>query len=470
MSQIEFVRKALLYAGNKWSPVYSKYYRYVLWYNQLTETGKAEEDRYNLYKYLTYCRRYCNYWREIWPKRFNRFSPEDSEEVLSCLPTITKEDVVENNSALIIKPESRSPNDGFPDTNHQYSIRSGGSTGVPVEIVADLYKKESSRASKDYFYSECGLEPGEPSLMIWGSTNELSDIENDVIKRFSTWLRNVTVYPMFALNSKKIAALQELVKKNKFKGLIVFTSIAETLVEQLAQNMTECWNISSVFTGGGILTDNTRYGLQRITKGHVYNTYAGRDIGLLGHETPKSINLVVPRWMIRVEILDDNGNRVRDGESGEVHVTMMNNFAMGLIRYSTGDIAKGKTVNEDSNIVAELDGLEGRTAERFFLNNGVVIDPSAVIHTIGVVEGKIWMSKFQVIKDENDYFYVLMVRRNEIENELDIDHLESRLREHFSKLAQKRIELKLIEVKEIQTEISGKHLYCKTVRGFNPIL
>src|SRR5690606_30519302 len=70
----------------------------------------------------------------------------------------------------------------------------------------------------------------------------------------------------------------------------------------------------------------------------LYNTYASTEMqtaftecsaGRGGHQQPD---------LILLEILDDDGNPLKEGEYGEVTITTLGVEGMPLLRYRTGDI------------------------------------------------------------------------------------------------------------------------------------
>jgi len=68
--------------------------------------------------------------------------------------------------------------------------------------------------------------------------------------------------------------------------------------------------------------------------------YTGRDVGYLALQCPKHGHYHVQAEGVYLEVLDDDGNICRPGETGRVVVTPLHNFAMPLIRYDIGDFAE----------------------------------------------------------------------------------------------------------------------------------
>ncbi|KQR11037.1 AMP-binding protein [Cellulomonas sp. Leaf334] len=97
----------------------------------------------------------------------------------------------------------------------------------------------------------------------------------------------------------------------------------------------------------------------------VVDLYGLRETGPIAASTDGHGHVVVPR-RVWVEILDDQGRSVPDGERGEVVVTVDENPYLPLLRYRTGDTAA--LVRDHRGTV--LVGLQGRAPVRFLAADG----------------------------------------------------------------------------------------------------
>jgi phenylacetate-CoA ligase len=83
--------------------------------------------------------------------------------------------------------------------------------------------------------------------------------------------------------------------------------------------------------------------LGRLLESHwgdqVYSTYGLTEAGLAFHECPMRQGLHSHPDLILVEIVDDGGTPVPDGEIGEVVITTLQTEGMPLLRYQTGDMS-----------------------------------------------------------------------------------------------------------------------------------
>ncbi|WP_323749604.1 hypothetical protein [Halorubrum sp. 48-1-W] len=73
---------------------------------------------------------------------------------------------------------------------------------------------------------------------------------------------------------------------------------------------------------------------------NVYNQYGSTESAAIVTECPSGHMHVNPEIGI-IEVLDENGETVSEGEVGEIVMTALNNRAMPLIRYRIGDMARG---------------------------------------------------------------------------------------------------------------------------------
>lgn len=78
--------------------------------------------------------------------------------------------------------------------------------------------------------------------------------------------------------------------------------------------------------------------LEQAWGGELFSTYGLTEAGLAFHECPAHRGLHSHPDLIIVEIVDDDGRPVPDGESGELLITTLQVEGMPLLRYRTGDI------------------------------------------------------------------------------------------------------------------------------------
>jgi len=434
--------------------------RYV---QQDPETA-ARQTRESLYQYLIYCRSYSPFWRERWPAEARDFRPEDAEHVLALLPTLDKVALREHREELRIRPEDRRLGDGFPPIGHQKETKTGGTTGVPVVIFQDDKHDHRARATIDFFYNLCGLIPGAPFFYVWGSNNELSDLSKSWRKRASSFLRGIHAVPAFGLTPEKMSRIaRQMNETSHVKSAMFFVSALETLLSWASQTGVKLRRLDRVLTGGGLLHPELRLQAQQYLADEVFDVYGTREFGLIACETGAHDGLNIASWLNYVEVLDLEKRRQSPGEVGEVFITAFWNYSFALIRVATGDTAQLVPATNDGLPVPKLRDLKGRIAEHLIGPGNTVIDPSAVIHMIGVLIAPVWLKKFQLRQLSTSRFELLVESWDSSVSPAAVAELGTRVSEGLSKLVKANTQVTVLPVDDIPPAPSGKHLYC--VRG-----
>jgi phenylacetate-CoA ligase len=83
----------------------------------------------------------------------------------------------------------------------------------------------------------------------------------------------------------------------------------------------------------------TRDDVQRAFGCKIIDNYGTQEIGYVAFECPAGGGYHVCAENLLVELLDDSGNDVADGERGRLVLTPFFNYAMPFIRYDIGDLA-----------------------------------------------------------------------------------------------------------------------------------
>lgn len=110
----------------------------------------------------------------------------------------------------------------------------------------------------------------------------------------------------------------------------------------------------------------------------VLDMYSLNEVGPVGVFDANAGGHVLLQPNLYVEILDNNGNRVKPGQRGEITLTGGFNFCLPLLRYRTGDFAS-LSFGVDAPILV---GLAGRKPVRFRANHGSWINNIDITHAL----------------------------------------------------------------------------------------
>jgi hypothetical protein len=126
-----------------------------------------------------------------------------------------------------------------------------------------------------------------------------------------------------------------------------------------------------------------------------------------------------------------------------------------------GDTARWKVPARDgASQLPRLDDVSGRMAEHLVGPNGVIVDPSAVIHLIGVVIAPSWVRKFQLQQQSVSDFLLIVESNHCVPDHAQREGLRNRLETELSHLTRAHVNVELTIVEHIPPLPSGKHLYC----------
>lgn len=465
------VSRLLWKVANGLSPGYGEMTRFIDRYVRLAPEDAAAQSRSLLYQYLQYCRRYSPYWRDRWPSQAARFGLDEAEDVLAELPPLDKITMHEHRNALRIRPEDRQASDAFPPLGPQREVRTGGTTGVPILLYQDSHFQPRGRATIDFCYRQCGLVPGDPFFYIWGSNNELSDLTKSWQKRVSSSIRGILPIPAYGLTPERMREIIHTVNEcTNVRSAMCFTSALDTLLSYAEREGIELRRLDRVLTGGAILHESLRRKAERLLARDVFDTYGSRDFGMMACETPAHDGLSAAAWFNHLEVLDDNGRRAAAGAPGQIHVTALWNFSFALIRAATGDTARWRAEPGRNRIpTPTIAELGGRTAEHLRGPRGVVIDPSVIIHMIGVLLAPTWLRKFQLAQQAPDRFELRVESWEPALSPDALEQLRAPVQQGLSRLVGEPIDVRITRLDAIPTAPSGKHLYCVSAADPAPL-
>ena len=310
---------------------------------------------------------------------------------------------------------------------------------------------DAFRAIQTLFWEWGGYRLGDPIIQTGMGLNRSK------VKRFKDKLLRTTYTIAFNPEPGKVKQLFEGVKDNthSFLGyassLYVYAKIAEEQnLDGPAFNTAICW--------GDKLFDHYREAVKKQFGCDVFETYgAAEGFQMAGQKDLKYMYIMSP--YVYMEILDDHGNEVPDGELGHVVVTSLIAKAMPMIRYRIGDLAiKLKKADYPKERDLELPLLE-RVVGR---DTDIVITPNnsrLIVHTFtGVFEYYAGIKQFRIVQDRKESFTVEYIPSGSFEPGV-LDEINNHLRKVIN---DDSITWQYEEVEHIPNTPSGKPQIIKS--------
>lgn len=264
----------------------------------------------------------------------------------------------------------------FKDADN-FKVSTSGSTGVPFFLYQNKGKRNRNHADIIYFFNAASFEIGNRlyELEVWRGHNEKGKLK--------AWLQNAVQFDISRLTDERIEAFLNLIKKDRQskKTMLGFASSYEMIAQYLERNniFLKDTGIIAAIANSEYLNPYTKETLGKHLDTQVLSRYSSEEVGMIAQQTLQSPNnFVVNHASYHVEILNlDNDKPVKPGEFGRIVVTDLFNYAMPIIRYDTGDIAK-LALNEDG--VEVLEQIEGRKMDVIHDSKGNIVS-SFVVYT-----------------------------------------------------------------------------------------
>jgi phenylacetate-CoA ligase len=205
-----------------------------------------------------------------------------------------------------------------------------GSTGVQTNVYVTKDEQSQYRAAQTIWWEWAGFKIGEPILQTGLATGR------SIEKRLKDFFFKTYYLFAFGLTKNNVNEAFNWSKRNKpFLG-----GYASSLyvLSQLSEEMNVRLKFKSAISWGDKLFDHYKKNIERVFDCKIYETYgAGEGLMIASQKDLDYMYIMSP--CVYVELLDDDGNEVADGEMGHVVVTSLIHKAMPLIRYKLGDLA-----------------------------------------------------------------------------------------------------------------------------------
>lgn len=325
----------------------------------------------------------------------------------------------------------------------------GGSTGEPVAIYKDHDAMAHELAATWRGYSWAGIDIGDRQGRFWGVPFGSKDRFRAQLTDFITNRKRCSAFSFDDASLEKYTKMLAAFKPKYFYG---YVSMLEEYAKYFERtNRKPPFNLKCVITTSEVLTDYHRKLIEDIFSTRVFDEYGCGELGSVAHECEAGSLHIMAENMI-VEVLD--GARVcKPGEMGELVITELNNKAMPLIRYRTGDFGSlsakkcrcGRTLPIIENLAGRAyDIVRNREGQLFHGEFFVYIFEEVKRRNLGV-------EAFQVEQLTYELFNIKVVPGRQYSRKTE-DFIMGKIREVIDANASVTFE----KVDKIQRESSGK--------------
>lgn len=331
------------------------------------------------------------------------------------------------------------------DINKLHCYLTSGTTGTPLAVYfSSSVHQEWSAYYEARVRNWAGVNNKQRRAMIGGRLVVPHGIAKPPYWR-KNWAESQLYMSAFHISATTAPLYAEALREWKPDYLVGYASSWFFLSRFISELGLRPVKPKVVLTSSEKLTDDMRKTIETAFECPVYDGYSGVEACCLASECESRSLHLSPDVGI-VELLDEKGRPVSEGETGEIVATGLINFAQPLIRYRTGDMAVmsmepcecGRRMPVLKELVGRLEdtvvGLDGREMVRF---HGLYVGLT------GVRESQVVQESLETIR--------LRVVPSESYSENDALELHRRVRERLGPVT-----VVIEKVREIERTDRGK--------------
>jgi len=283
------------------------------------------------------------------------------------------------------------------------TIKSSGSTGEPIEVLADWHAMGWFETADVWYLAQMLSTPhwqvvSSRKARLW-SQDTPPGWSAGVVRLARLLAPIIWLDPYAALSEDVLLAYAHTINKFKPTFIWAYAGVLYELAKiALARRLRLC-QPSLIISSAETLHAFMRSIIEEAFGCRVYNIYGLAEAGCVAGECTAG-NLHVLQFAVRLEVLDHEGRPVRSGDVGRVVVTPLHNYAMPLIRYDTGDTAEaGPPVCPCGSALPVLKRISGRTVEFFVRHDGSLISGGALQSRLKDCS---WILSSQILQEDVD--------------------------------------------------------------------
>lgn len=365
------------------------------------------------------------FYRQILYRKGISFEDLFYKDVLwSELPIIEKEEAAVHNDKLISEDYL-----GLYARDKLISAHTSGSSGHQVDVywTKDTYHRALLPLWVERWH-QAGIHPKDRVCYF----NTM--LENGIPFQYE---KNALIISKANLTSDRLFDLTKEMIQFQPKWLLLHPTIALLLCEIVEQKKIEFPSVHYIeLTGEMIipsLVDRLIQCFHCVVKGH----YGSMEVNTIGYEYLQQKYKLFENSTY-VEILDENGNVMPDGETGYIYVTSLQNRAMPFIRYGLGDMGFLERQRTEEGEIKLLNLSYGKRGEFIQCYDGTEISADVLLEPVLWLSNRgekivVQMMAKQVSKRELQADFVI---DDEIEQcefiNFYLQHLDSRISERFN--------------------------------------
>lgn len=335
-------------------------------------------------------------------------------EDLKYLPFLTKEEFRRYGDSTMLT--------SLPKSKGEWS-HSSGSTGIPVKMwLPNSITQKFNALMETRVRNWAGVTCRDPRAMVGGRRIMDGNNLHPPFYRYN-FIEKQTYVSAFFVSETSVPDIIKGLIKNKVNWITGYASSVFFIADMVKRLGIKAPKLKAAITSSDKLTLEMREVIEEVFGCDTFDSYSGSEACGLISECPERRLLVSPDCGI-MEFLDENGQDITAGETGEIVSTGFLNYEQPLIRYKIGDMAK-LSLNQSSvggRHMPVVDSISGRVEDIIVGPDGRKVN---ILSTL--FNGMDHIVKAQIVQHAIDTFEIKIIP----EQGIDKERSEKILRDNF---------------------------------------
>ncbi len=297
-------------------------------------------------------------------------------------------------------------------------------------------------------YGWTGYDYGKKTVFIWGAAVVRQPFFKKTKHDLDEWLKGRKIYNTFYFNSETMAKYLNQINRYKPQYIVAYVTPLYNFARFIKENKKEIEKPVAIITAAEKLFDTQRKLLEEVFQCPVFETYGCREVTSIAGECKEHNGMHINMETIYLEIVRGY-EEAQVGQSGEIVITDLSNYAMPFIRYKNEDIGSlSDRQCQCGRGLSLLEKVEGRVLDTIKTEDGRLIPGEFFIYWFMRFDG---IERFQIVQEDLYHLHIKIVQHKKF----PLERLEY-LKKVICDIMGNKINIHFDLVEEIPLTQSGK--------------
>jgi len=323
-----------------------------------------------------------------------------------------------------------------------------GSTGTNLKFYSDK-KTRHTQAMLFRNHDWMDLDFFDKEITIWGASWDVNKAKQ-FLTSIKSKLKGNILLSGYQLSDEMLLKYHKILTDYNPRLIRSYPSVLYMIADFYEKKNLK-FQPKAIESAGEKLHPFQREKIEEVFRTKIFDFYGARDIPLIAQECEYHKGLHIMIENVYLEVVDDNGAPIDEGE-GELVLTHLNNKAMPFIRYKIGDRARiSKRMCNCGRSLPMIEEVTGRSFEVIEFPNGNKVGGS--FWTL-VMRSSPGIRNFQVIQNNIDHIKINYIPEGD-NIKVNLENFKNRITPYSGP----GLKIEFIEVENIPLSNGGKYRF-----------